>query len=506
MYKEKKKQNSRKSSVRGAASSREAFQPKRIKPMQRRANNTGMPDQLKSEVESLSGLNMDDVKVHYNSSKPAAVQAHAYTQGSDIHIAPGQQEHLAHEAWHVVQQKQGRVKPTTEHNGVSINDSKSLEQEADVMGAKANSSSGSFNSSTVQKKLDTVSQKTILQKTQTEGEEFGQSSTGNTRHLISDLSSPIVVGSEPRFELIQHGSELWATDTEITYRWTITDLTSGNIVFQVTTNEPETRFEANIPGNYEVNVSVLGDGEPAATSISMKQAVVPEDGFLTTSLSSSSLDEARTYRELINDFRTYIIDAANSTGSNGITPLFLASVLFIEVFNRPKEGRESEIEGVGEAIGELQRENWLYPWQVVDRSIGVGQIRLSTAAMVTGATPWIDQEPGNRQPTRNLTEANFEALSADEKATIYQLLRWPKSNILMAARLLTTLKNRANRFPTLTKGDFATNQNAVGVVASEYNLGPSDTSAVDARPSWYGRNVWNSMNTDAILIHYFPNS
>ena len=36
-----------------------------------RPNNTGMPDNLKSGIESLSGFSMDDVRVHYNSSKPA---------------------------------------------------------------------------------------------------------------------------------------------------------------------------------------------------------------------------------------------------------------------------------------------------------------------------------------------------------------------------------------------------------------------------------------------------
>ena len=50
-----------------------------------RPNNTGMPDNLKSGIESLSGFSMDDVRVHYNSSKPATVQALAYTQGTDIH-------------------------------------------------------------------------------------------------------------------------------------------------------------------------------------------------------------------------------------------------------------------------------------------------------------------------------------------------------------------------------------------------------------------------------------
>lgn len=100
-------------------------------------NNTGLPNQLKSGMESLSGMSLDHVKVHYNSPRPAAVQAHAYAQGSDIHLAPGQSKHLPHELGHVVQQAQGRVKPTTRVNGMAVNDSPRLEREADVMGAKA---------------------------------------------------------------------------------------------------------------------------------------------------------------------------------------------------------------------------------------------------------------------------------------------------------------------------------------------------------------------------------
>ncbi len=102
------------------------------------SNNTGMPNQLKSGIEGLSGIDVSDVKVHYNSSKPAQLNAHAYAQGSDIHIAPGQEKHLPHEAWHTVQQKQGRVKPTVQmKENIPVNDDPSLENEADVMGAKA---------------------------------------------------------------------------------------------------------------------------------------------------------------------------------------------------------------------------------------------------------------------------------------------------------------------------------------------------------------------------------
>ncbi|CAD0007529.1 eCIS core domain-containing protein [Flavobacterium chungangense] len=106
--------------------------------LQRKNNNTGLPDNLKSGIENLSGHSMDDVKVHYNSDKPAALNAHAFAQGTDIHIASGQEKHLPHEAWHVVQQKQGRVKPTLQMKGkVNVNDDKGLEREADVMGTKA---------------------------------------------------------------------------------------------------------------------------------------------------------------------------------------------------------------------------------------------------------------------------------------------------------------------------------------------------------------------------------
>ncbi len=112
-----------------------------VGPIQRKENKTGMPDQLKSGVENLSGMSMDHVKVHYNSSQPAQLNALAYAQGSDIHIGPGQEKHLPHEAWHVVQQAQGRVQATRQMKaGVPVNDDPGLEHEADVMGEKALSS------------------------------------------------------------------------------------------------------------------------------------------------------------------------------------------------------------------------------------------------------------------------------------------------------------------------------------------------------------------------------
>ncbi|ROZ72680.1 DUF4157 domain-containing protein [Ramlibacter sp. WS9] len=100
-------------------------------------NRTGMPDSLKNGIESLSGMDMSDVRVHAGSARPAQLNALAYAQGNDIHLGPGQEKHLAHEAWHVVQQRQGRVQATQDVAGTAVNDDPGLEQEADQMGNKA---------------------------------------------------------------------------------------------------------------------------------------------------------------------------------------------------------------------------------------------------------------------------------------------------------------------------------------------------------------------------------
>ncbi len=101
-------------------------------------NLTGMPDKLKDGVESLSGIDMSYVRVYSNSDKPAKLRAQAYTQGCEIYLGPGQEKHLPHEAWHVVQQRRGIVKPTIQtKTGIRLNDNPLLEEEADRMGGKA---------------------------------------------------------------------------------------------------------------------------------------------------------------------------------------------------------------------------------------------------------------------------------------------------------------------------------------------------------------------------------
>ena len=108
-------------------------EPARARP----PNVTGLPDALRSGIEALSGISLEDVRVHFNSALPATYDAHAIAQGTEIHIAPGQESYLGHEAWHVVQQLQGRAsRPSPDGDG-PVNDDPALEREADEMAARA---------------------------------------------------------------------------------------------------------------------------------------------------------------------------------------------------------------------------------------------------------------------------------------------------------------------------------------------------------------------------------
>lgn len=103
-----------------------------------------LPDQVRRRMERALGADFSDVRIHVG-PEAEAVGAKAFTQGTDIHFAPGEYdpgsplglELLGHELAHVVQQAQGRVSQTGERGGLPASDDSWLEREADELGALA---------------------------------------------------------------------------------------------------------------------------------------------------------------------------------------------------------------------------------------------------------------------------------------------------------------------------------------------------------------------------------
>jgi hypothetical protein len=76
----------------------------------RGVNSTGIPSPVKVKMEAAFGADFSGVRVHQGSTRAAALGAVAYTQGSEIHVAPGRwapetragQALLGHELAHVM--------------------------------------------------------------------------------------------------------------------------------------------------------------------------------------------------------------------------------------------------------------------------------------------------------------------------------------------------------------------------------------------------------------------
>jgi hypothetical protein len=106
---------------------------------------TDMPDDVQNKMENSFGVDFSDVDIHKDSPQAPSLGALAYTQGNDVHFAPGQynpgskegQELLGHELAHVIQQREGRVKPTKQGKDMSVNTDPALEKEADEQGKQA---------------------------------------------------------------------------------------------------------------------------------------------------------------------------------------------------------------------------------------------------------------------------------------------------------------------------------------------------------------------------------
>ena len=103
-----------------------------------------LPEAIQAKMEASFGTAFGGVRVHVGDEAPS-IGAVAFTQGPNIHFAPGAydphsasgQALLGHELAHVVQQRAGRVDVPVQAHGAPINADAGLEAEADAAGARA---------------------------------------------------------------------------------------------------------------------------------------------------------------------------------------------------------------------------------------------------------------------------------------------------------------------------------------------------------------------------------
>ncbi len=323
---------------------------------------------------------------------------------------------------------------------------------------------------------------------------YGYVVRGSTRALVVDLGPSVQVGTEVSAELIQFGSELWPQRVLFSVRWTLTAGSSSSTTLTLNPDEPY-RFTVPDEASVQIRAELLNDGATTSIDLSMTLTCTNDAGHRTAWISGNNYERAAA--ELSADLFQYIEDAASATGANGISARFVASVLAIEITNRPKAGRAAELDEVRDEIIDIvferHRRNYFDRFNMnlyLYRSIGVGQTRMSTLAMALGWMPLIEHErvSGRESREAEIKEA-FMHLTTDQMWELWRRLRWPKSAVAAVATVLAHLKNRPNRYPHLSRSQFSADNRAMAIVATEYNMGATNSPETAAMPTWYGTEV-----------------
>jgi Domain of unknown function (DUF4157) len=190
-----------------------------------------MPAEVQRKMEQVFGTSLAAVRIHVG-PRAAALGAKAYTQGTEIHFAPGTyqpespagQTLLGHELAHVIQQSAGRVSATSEAHGVPVNEDAGLEAEADEMGAKA--ARGESVGSSVGAAVHSLPEGQPIQRVQIPGE-YRLTSSANLRakaepyDAIEELPEDAMVTVPVHAEELAFRLNILSRDhTYVTYRGT----------------------------------------------------------------------------------------------------------------------------------------------------------------------------------------------------------------------------------------------------------------------------------------------
>jgi hypothetical protein len=284
-----------------------------------------------------------------------------------------------------------------------------------------------------------------------------------------------------------------------------------------------------------VSVQILDENGSALRVLEIEQSIKQPNNALEQVLYDSTVqvDEEiikhrgalgghpDTSREVINDFKPYIDAAFESVESDFKAPkLLLSAIVYLQALRVPKERttpfgpadrfRHPELEDAAE---ELNGELFSSFITDIDNALGVCQIAPQTLAMILtdpNSSPGktyleyqdLPEEEDERDRVRETIREEYLGLPLESQIDLFNLLRFPKSNIHMCFMLLTHLKNRDNRYPALKTADLLHSERAIQIIGTEFEIGGVDSAEGDAQANQYGKDVLQTMCSPYLAVDF----
>ena len=295
--------------------------------------------------------------------------------------------------------------------------------------------------------------------------------------LIAHVSSPVVVHRDNTYVVFITDNGL--ADSVTGYEWIFSE--NGAEVQRENTTQGEYTYQPQATGALTVTVNFSG----GAGTLTMSQDVLELNPELEAIISAADnetgpgIANPQVARELVNDYNIYyrgVQPAVPESGDSFFKLLF--DQVYDGVLQRSNAHRARQIEQLAAIL------NGADPNLDVraNEAAGVCGIRPVLLAMslprTSGGTdpylPWTEiPENGTARvvPLQNLLQA-FNGLSPDDKIDLFNLLRFPKSNITVCGKILETLRDRY--FPGTSFSDVLTGFNGVRLesIVKHFRQGP----------------------------------
>jgi hypothetical protein len=273
--------------------------------------------------------------------------------------------------------------------------------------------------------------------------------------LISVATAPIVVNRENVYVVFVTDEAL--AGVAQSYEWTFQE--NENTPQVETTEHGENTYKPLNTGNLKVVVRILGAGNAEQASLTLTQQVMLPNSKLEALITSArnepgpGVANPDVARELINEHNLYYQSVTLQTPETGDGfQRFVFSMVFEMVFEGALQSTIAERRRHLDALATSLNSQVANFVTLAAKGAGVCGIRLALLAMT------LPKVPGNPDPLLNWTELpeapdkrvfadeelrnSMAALDEPTRIDLFNLARFPKSNITRCGRILEALRDR----------------------------------------------------------------
>jgi hypothetical protein len=275
--------------------------------------------------------------------------------------------------------------------------------------------------------------------------DLGEAIADSRCALVSFVTAPLAVARDNAYVLLVTDAGL-ASSVQ-SFEWSFTE--DGGTPTVKTTEFGQIAYTPSAEGYLDLTVRLLDSGSSELARLSLTQQIGPLNKELEQQIADAvnkpgpGMGNTEVLRELVNDHNPYYLNVALKTPEAGKGfQKFLLSTVYDGALQRTPSARSSQVEQVAASLNTGAPDFAA----ATAPGLGVAAVRLSLAAMLLppNGLPFTElptSDAGNATADEQL-RAQLATLGEGDRLDLFNLARFPKSNITLCGKLLEALRDK----------------------------------------------------------------